>query len=419
MKTVFYILSTGSEITSGKSLDTNSMWIANQLTDIGMTIDGFVSIPDSVNLLESEIKRISELDKNTFIIMTGGMGATGDDHTLNVIQKLTESSLRRIDYAYEKLVSSSERRGKEYVDLLPITSRQTYIPENAIYLTNEIGIAPGFLIELNKNSKIAALPGVPVEMKSIFEKYLLPIIKSEVKNSNKIYTSKYIWTMTEGLYQKNFINKNNEFFKKNSMEWGVTAKPGHIKVSFQSENKEDINYINNELQKQYQGLLTDNIQDEIHNLLVKFNKTISTAESCTGGYIGKLLTDRAGSSNYYLGSIISYHNTIKEKILNIKKSTLEQYGAVSKETATEMADNCIQLMDSDFCISVTGIAGPGGGSSEKPVGLVYIGIKAKGKEAIIYQHNYPFGREIFREAVTNVSLFYLYKEIKTHTGRMI
>ena len=371
------IISTGTEITSGKSLDTNSMWIANQLTDSGYTVNKFMALPDSVSQLKTEIGSFSQSKEPTLLLMTGGLGATDDDHTLNIISELKGGGLSKIESAYQKLVSISEKRGKEFMDLLPVTSRQTNVPLDSIELENTVGIAPGFYVKLGENCTLAAMPGVPLEMKKMFLDSLLPIIKKEYIVPAIKYLSKYIWNMSEGLYQREFINKNIEYINSNQIEWGVTAKAGYIKVSFKSDSNDKLKSIESLLKKAYNEKLTDDIFKLVHELLTNRKETVSTAESCTGGYIGKILTDSPGSSAYYLGSIVSYHNSIKESLLNVKYETLEKFGAVSEETASEMLIGLEKLMNTHYCISVTGIAGPDGGSIDKPVGTVFIGIKTK------------------------------------------
>jgi len=405
------IMSTGSEITTGKSLDTNSMWIANELSLKGYIAERFIVVPDSPQVIKEEIERFINSKSPTLIIMTGGLGATMDDHTLNVVLSITGFSKKRIESAYNKLVTVSEKRGSQYMEILGVTSKQTYIPESAAPLLNTVGIAPGFFVKLGENFWISAMPGVPIEMKAMFSNELLPIILNNFPIIKKLYLSKYIWNMSEGLYQKEFINENINFIKENNIEWGVTAKAGHIKVSFISESEVLLNEILKRLQEHYKKLLTDDILESIHHLLINRNETLSTAESCTGGYIGKSITDLAGSSKYFLGSIVSYHNDIKEKLLYVKNDSLKNYGAVSDEVAREMLVGLEKSFQSTYGISVTGIAGPGGGTAEKEVGTVYIGIKRINKEAKIFKHLYPFGRESFRNAVVQISLYYLYNEI--------
>ncbi len=405
------ILSTGTEITSGKSLDTNSMWIANELTEMGFNVNQFIALPDNREQLRNEIENYIQSKENTLLIMTGGLGATGDDHTLGLLTEIKGGGIRRIESAYQKLISISEKRGKEYVDLIPITSKQTNVPMDSIEMENTVGIAPGFFVQLGEFYHLAAMPGVPIEMKEMFSRSLVPILKKKYTIKDLHYVSKFIWNMSEGIYQKEFININNDYIQNNQIEWGVTAKAGYIKVSFRSESDEKLNHIINLLNQFYKERATDDIYELIHELLTNRKETISTAESCTGGYIGKLLTDKAGSSAYYMGSIVSYDNSIKEKLLSVKKDTLLKFGAVSEESAREMLFGLEKSMQTNYCISVTGIAGPGGGSTEKPVGTVFIGIKTKNKQEKIFKHIFSIGRESFREAVARISLYYLYREI--------
>lgn len=407
-----FIIATGTEITSGKSLDTNSMWIANQLTEEGYTVSGFSALPDDPEILNRSITNLALNLGENLLIMTGGLGATGDDHTLNIISSITNSGRVRIEAAYEKLVRVSETRGPEYVKTLSFTEKQTYIPETAECLNNDIGIAPGFYINLNETTKIAALPGVPVEMKAMFTQYLLPRIKKDYPNTKKFYVSRQIWLLTEGLYQKNFINKFEQILKDKNIEWGVTARAAHIKVSFKSHSEENLNFIMKLLVDEYPERITVDLLEEIHTYLLENKETISTGESCTGGYIGKVLTDKAGSSNYYLGSVVTYSNSMKSKLLGVNKNTLEKFGAVSEETAEEMLNGLQEVFGSTYMISVTGIAGPSGGTDSKPVGTVFIGIKRTDKKSKVFEHHYPHGRESFRDAVCHLALYYLYLEIK-------
>ena len=409
-----FIISTGSEITSGKSLDTNSMWIANQLTDAGYTVSGFTVLPDDPEKLMEGISSLSRNSGFNLLLMTGGLGATGDDHTLSVVRKITKTGQIRIEPAYEKLVRVTEARGPEYMKTLSFTEKQTYIPERADCLNNDVGIAPGFYIEIGKDAKLAALPGVPVEMKAMFINYLFPKILRDFPTKKKLYASRQIWMLTEGLYQKNFINKYDSFLREKDIEWGVTAKAAHIKVSFRSYFPESIDSILKLLEEEFQERISTDLQEEIHLLLQERNESVSTGESCTGGYIGKLLTDKSGSSKYYPGSVVTYSNAMKSRLLNVRESTLDKYGAVSEETAIEMLSGLENIFGTTYSIAVTGIAGPTGGSEHKPVGTVYIGIKSNSKSPKVYKHHYPYGRESFRDAVSLIALYYLYIEIKNN-----
>ena len=172
-----HILSTGTEITSGKSIDTNATWIANELTGLGFSIYKFLTLPDKPLFIEEEIRTIMGRSGENLIIMTGGLGATADDHTLDVICKISGKPSVTHEKALERLTFLAGQRGKVYQDLLPVSRRQTTIPLDSRVLENDIGLAPGFYLDLNDTTRLAAMPGVPKEMKKMFSDYLLPLMK--------------------------------------------------------------------------------------------------------------------------------------------------------------------------------------------------------------------------------------------------
>ncbi|HMV41697.1 MAG TPA: nicotinamide-nucleotide amidohydrolase family protein [Leptospiraceae bacterium] len=406
-----HIISTGTEITSGKSVDTNSTWIANELTGLGFSINKFLALPDKPLLIEEEIRSIMARPGENLIIMTGGLGATDDDHTLNVVCKIVEKDAVTDQKALDKLTYFSEQRGKMYQDLLPVSKRQTTIPLGARPLDNDIGLAPGFYLELNTTTRLAAMPGVPKEMKKMFSDYFLPLMKKDYNKEDLQSRSRSIWGVTESIFQATFIKKHQELINE-GLEWGVTAKPGHIKVTFKSTSSERLRKIISFLDTEYKEKIGDEIFLDIHSMLISSKRTVSTAESCTGGLVGKILTDMSGSSAYYLGSVVAYHNDIKQNILGVKKSTLDTVGAVSSETAIEMAEGVQHKFNTNYAISVTGIAGPTGATKDKKVGLVYIGIKANHEETKVFRYEIPLSRDIFRDYVANIALFHLYQKLK-------
>ncbi len=406
-----HIISTGTEITSGKSVDTNSTWIANELTGLGFSINKFLALPDKPLLIEEEIRSIMARPGENLIIMTGGLGATDDDHTLNVVCKIVEKDAVTDQKALDKLTYFSEQRGKMYQDLLPVSKRQTTIPLGARPLDNDIGLAPGFSLELNTTTRLAAMPGVPKEMKKMFSDYFLPLMKKDYNKEDLQSRSRSIWGVTESIFQATFIKKHQELINE-GLEWGVTAKPGHIKVTFKSTSSERLRKIISFLDTEYKEKIGDEIFLDIHSMLISSKRTVSTAESCTGGLVGKILTDMSGSSAYYLGSVVAYHNDIKQNILGVKKSTLDTVGAVSSETAIEMAEGVQHKFNTNYAISVTGIAGPTGATKDKKVGLVYIGIKANHEETKVFRYEIPLSRDIFRDYVANIALFHLYQKLK-------
>jgi nicotinamide-nucleotide amidase len=405
-----HIFSTGSEITAGKSVDTNSTWIANELTGLGFTISKFVILPDKPELIEEEIRFVMNKEGQNLIIMTGGLGATQDDYTLEIACKISNSKPVVLQKAYDKLEYIAEQRGKSFQDVFLMSKRQTTYPEKAIPLENEVGLAVGFYLQLNETTKLVAMPGVPKEMTRMFTDHFLPMLKKDYNKENLRILSRCIWGLSEAIFQETFIKSNKDLIE-NKIEWGVTAKSGYIKVSFKSEDLLDLKTIIDKIDRNYSNFIGNDVFLDIHQMLTASKRTVATVESCTGGLIGKLITDLPGSSLYYYGSIVSYDNSIKSNIVKVKKETLEEYGAVSKETAIEMAENVQKLFNTNYAISVTGIAGPGGATKDKKVGLVYIGIKGNHDPVQIYKYDLPLGREIFREYVSNIALFHLYKKL--------
>ena len=412
MKLKIYILATGTELTSGKSLDTNSQWIANEFSGLGYFARKISILPDKPELIKKEIYSIMEEDGEKLIVMTGGLGATADDHTLDIVSEIVGKGLRVHDKAYEKLIYISEQKGKVYQELLPVSARQTKVPETSIVLENEVGLAPGFLLLLNDSTRIACFPGVPKEMKPMFQRYFLKIFKREYETNENTFFTKSIWGVTEGVFQETFIKSHPDVFLQQELEWGVSAKPGYIQVSFRSDNYELFERAKNLLIEKYKHNMTDNVFVDVHKLLIDSKSTVATAESCTGGLIAKIFTDMPGSSAYYIGSIVAYNNRIKEFYLGVSKQTLEEYGSVSEQTAIEMANGLQERFDTNYSISVTGIAGPGGGTKEKKVGLVFIGIKSNKNPTEVYKYDLNhLNRETFREYVANTSFFLLYKRL--------
>ena len=401
----FLVISTGNEIISGNSQDTNSSWIAQNLFALGFSVKAFYTYPDDPAILVSELSQLSS-GTEKIAVMTGGLGPTEDDYTLHAVLSILNGKKKRIDSAFNKL---EERylSGLITKESFELAARQTSIPEHAIEVENTAGIAPGFIVEINKLT-LVCLPGVPYEMQEMFSSTVMPYLSKKIYAKALHYASRFLWHMNETDFQLDFIQKNEDLLQ-NGISWGVAPKKGYLKVSFQSEDNELLNTIISRLQDFYQDKCTTDVFTEVPVLLKKFNIKIATAESCTGGLIAKMLTDVAGSSVYFLGSVVAYHNSIKMKILKVKESTISVHGAVSQETAMEMTTGLEAIYNSDISVSVTGIAGPDGGSSEKPVGLVFIGIKLIGKPTQILEFHFRGDRQKIRELTANTVYFNLYK----------
>ncbi|MBE7413457.1 MAG: CinA family nicotinamide mononucleotide deamidase-related protein [Leptospiraceae bacterium] len=405
------VISTGSEFTSGKSIDTNSSWIANELFTLGFQVNKFLVLPDSLEVLKENICNELYQEKNTLVIMTGGLGPTEDDYTLDAICAILKKKPLRNEKAFQRLENFFQKRGKDYQKLIQEVEKQTRIPEGSTHLENSVGIAAGFFISTENNTHLIAMPGVPAEMKPMFCKEVVPILKNNFQSKNLYYDTRWVWGIGESYFQSKFISNYKDLLS--NITWGVTAKSGYIQVSFCSEKMENISPVVKAIEKEFEPNVSIDIFQEIHKFLTLHKMSLGTAESCTGGFIAKKITDLAGASEYFLGSIVSYSNKIKMKILGVEEETLKNFGAVSEETAKEMVIGAENKLNCEYSISITGIAGPGGGTETKKVGLCYIAVKKKGRSPIVEKFHFPFTRELFRDYASNMALFCLYKLIQT------
>lgn len=414
---IIIILSTGSEITAGRSLDTNSGWIANELFELGWKVHKFVALPDDPNSILEELRHWKEKAKQQkiLVIMTGGLGPTEDDYTLHTVLQLTGKSPEVNAKAKLRLERIFKERGKLYEDLLPTVIRQVSAPEDTMILDNSVGIAVGFVEDLGKDSYLVCMPGVPSEMKEMFTRRLVPFLKRSFPRENLLQKTKWIWNLGESLFQRDFIETNLNLLQS-GIEWGVTAKRGYIKAIFQATDQVVLDETINRLEAMYKDWISDDVFRFVHESLLQSKKKIAITESCTGGLLGKLLTDFPGSSAYFQGGITTYSNDWKVSELSVPESTLEKFGAVSSETAEAMAIGLLSKTKVDITISITGVAGPDGGTELKPVGTVWIGFAWLDKENNT-NHNskefrFPGNREGIRENAANTALFLLYKLLR-------
>ncbi|MBM9547707.1 nicotinamide-nucleotide amidohydrolase family protein [Leptospira sp. 201903074] len=407
------IIATGSEITAGRSLDTNSGWMANQLFELGWRVKKFIALPDDPGLILSELQNLKQLAESrpVLAIMTGGLGPTEDDYTLETVLKLNGKKSYAVEKAKIRLQRIYESRGKQYSDILPSVIRQTHVPEDCKTLDNTVGIAVGFVEPIGTDSYLVCMPGVPSEMKEMFTRKLVPELKRIYPRENLVQKTKWLWNIGESLYQKDFVETHrNELFE--NVEWGVTANRGYIKCIFQSTDSKNLDTIIQRLEGQYPKIISDDVFEFVHENLRSQKLTIAVGESCTGGLLGKKLTDFPGSSSYFIGGFLTYSNEMKKSLIGVPNELLLQFGAVSKETAEAMAKGIFERTKADYCISITGIAGPDGGTNEKPLGTVWIGLKIPDGSIQTHSYLFPGNREGIRENASNTALFLLYQSLK-------
>lgn len=377
------ILTIGDEILNGTTIDTNSAYIAKKCVANGLSIQGTYSISDS---FEGIYEGLELAQKNAEIIfITGGLGPTKDDITKQALANFFQVDLSFDSKVFEKIEAYFKKRGQKQVEL---NRKLAMIPSNAELLPNERGTAMGMWF--TKNDKIfVSMPGVPHEMRHMLNNFVLPKIIAEKKLPTII--NKYI--MCAGIGES-AIYERIEDIEANLPEGTSLAylpNLGNVKLRLTTVVDEHSQSAERELRSIQEAITEripkhvfsynpdDSLAKTVGEMLLTRNKTLSTAESCTGGYISHLITSVPGSSKYFEGAVAAYSYDIKEKLLNVQNKTLNTVGAVSKETVIEMTKGLLDIMDTDYGIAVSGIAGPGGGTPEKPVGTVWIAVGNKTK----------------------------------------
>ncbi len=367
----------GDELVSGKVVDTNSAVIARSLQKIGVEIKRVVRVGDN----ELEIKRAvaGALVSSRLVFICGGLGPTPDDKTLYAICELLERKPVIHQPTLRRIKDLLDRWGLK----MPVTAeRQALVPEGAIVFANSEGMVPGMVIE-HQGVKICLLPGVPQELSVLLEKSIIPFLKERF--ASEAGYSAVIRTF--GLIESKIVPQVNRVLRRfpgvnvgyypavSGLDLMITGRDGKMVMGCADTLVELFGtrvYARN----------GNGLPEVVGEILRESKLTVATAESCTGGLIGDLLTNVPGSSGYYLGGVVAYSNRAKMNLLGVKEKTIDRYGAVSSQTVKEMADGVCRVMGADCGIAVSGIAGPSGGTEKKPVGLVYIGVVYQGDSRV-------------------------------------
>ena len=390
----------GTELLNGATIDTNSIYIAEELNKYGIEIEFKMTVRD---VMDEIVKALKYAKKNVdLVILTGGLGPTDDDITKEAMAKFLKKKLI-ID---EKEKAELLKKYKSYGNLNKTNFKEVEKPEGAISFKNDVGMAPAVYID-----GLVAFPGFPNELKNMFPKFLKYYVKE-----NNLKTQIYIKDIiTYGIGESVLENTVKDLFTEEGIFYEFLVKDYGtlIRLQTSSENKKNVEKIVKKLYNRISEFIigedNDRIENTIYECLNSGKKplTISTAESCTGGMIASKLIEVPGISENFIESIVSYSNEAKIKRLKVKKETLEKYGAVSEEVAREM----LAGLKTDVAISTTGIAGPGGGTKEKPVGLVYIGIRVK-DEVKIFRRELKGDRNKIRQRAMMHALYNLLKILK-------
>ena len=368
------IITIGDEILIGQITDTNSQWIAEQLALLGVTTQRMLTIGDTKEKIVDALNHL--LPTTDLVFITGGLGPTKDDITKHTLSSYFNTELVINKQRLEELTAYYAQRGKE---LNALNKTQALLPKDCLIIPNEVGTASGMWFSKEK-LHVLSMPGVPFEMKKMMEDTILPKIKSSFPVTHTIHRT----IKTIGIPESNLAIQLSDWEESLPDEIKLAYLPsmGMVKLRL-SASHTDETYIQSLIKRQATLLYNligdviygegqDLIEQVVGNLLKSQNKSIATAESCTGGYLAHLLTSIAGSSAYYKGSVIAYSNDIKMNELSVQESTLHNYGAVSEETVKEMAQNIRKRYRTTVGLACSGIAGPDGGTPEKPVGTVWI-----------------------------------------------
>lgn len=404
------IIAVGTEILLGDIVNTNAQYIAKKLADMGIFVYHQSVVGDNGGRLKEAYEKA--FDRVDLVIATGGLGPTKDDITKEMAAEYFQKEL--------VLHEDSLKVMEEYLSWRnqPITEgnkKQAYFPKDAIILKNPNGTAPGCIIK-EKGKILILMPGPPREMKPMLEEEVLPYLR---QYQDGVLISKVLRICGIGeSYMEEEIKDIIEAQSNPTIAPYAKAGEVTLRITAKAKNKEEAEELILPVEREIRQRLGDyvygegetSLEEEVAKLLINNKLTIATAESCTGGLLAAKLINYPGISSVFMEGVITYSNESKKQLLGVKEKTLEKYGAVSKETAEEMAVGVAKLGNTDIGVSVTGIAGPGGGSIEKPVGLVYLGLSIKG-ETQTKKLFFKGDRQRIRDYAVTQALCWMRKEL--------
>ncbi len=409
------IITIGDELLYGQIEDSNSSFIGERLTAEGIQVLFKTSVGDDINRIE-EAFNIART-RAEVIVASGGLGPTQDDLTKKAVVKAFKRNLIFHQEILNQIEESFRKRGST---MPRVNQNQALIPQGTKALANLWGVAPGIYLE-DKEFLFFALPGVPVEMKWMLENEVLPILR--VKKPRHFILHRKL--KTTGISESAIYEKIEKLIDPTG-EVKVAFLPEHlgvnIRLTVESGDKEQAQAKTGEFEEKLRRILGDHIygtddqslEQVVSQLLIDGKKTIATAESCTGGLIGARLTDVPGSSAYFERGVITYSNRAKTELLGVPAEMIERHGAVSEQVAILMAEGVRKLAGTDYGLSATGIAGPAGGTPQKPVGLVYIGFAHENDsfaQRFVFGEDRKANRERAAQAALNLVRLFLVKTV--------
>lgn len=408
------ILCVGTELLLGDIVNTNASYLAKELALLGVGCYYQTVVGDNPERLEQSISLA--LSRADMVIMTGGLGPTYDDLTKETVAKYFDRKMQLHEPSLEYIRSFFKRIGRE---MTPNNEKQAYMPEGAIIFENDRGTAPGLALENSENKTAILMPGPPREMTAMFEQKVLPYLKAKSNKTLKSH-SIHLFGIGESTVEEILRDKIKDMQNPTVAPY---AKEGEVllRVTASAESDEAANRIMKPVIDDICGIFGEHVygvdvgtlQNALVQSLAANGKTIAVAESCTGGLISSRITDIAGSSKVFGYGCVTYANSAKTRLLGVAPEIIEEHGAVSRETALAMAKGVRELSGADIGVSTTGIAGPDGGSPEKPVGLVWVGISTASEGEAHELHlsrGYGGDRAIIRNSAASNALYLALRE---------
>lgn len=384
------IVAIGNEVLAGFTINSNGAFIAQEVEKIGFYVIQQTVLPDEPEALAKGF--VSAMERADVVIATGGLGPTFDDDTRRITAELFGK-----DFYYDEDIAEDIRR-RFGNDQLSIRDQAT-IPCDVTVLKNSVGTAPG-LVFTRDDKRLILLPGVPIEMQAMLIEEAIPYLQREFAISEIMYRRSINLCLIPEIKVDPFLRHLQEEYPK--VAFGIYPSHGTLIIRCTSKDPLDsvVGAIVDRFKENVFPAESGKIEDAVHDLFIEKKLKLSLAESCTGGAIAACLTQRSGASEYFLGSIVSYSNDVKNGVLGVDNSILEEYGAVSKEVVQMMAAGALKLTGSDHAIAVSGIAGPDGGTEDKPVGTVWACIKGKNN----FESEWVFHAKGNRQAVIKTTI---------------
>lgn len=401
------IITIGDEILIGQIIDTNSAWIAEQFNLSGIEIFQITSVHDDNEHIKEALKNAEE--KVELVFLTGGLGPTKDDITKHALCEYFNTKMVFHEPTFQHIKQRFKNRN---IDLNKLNRDQALIPEACIVLPNKVGTAPGMWFEKN-DTIFVSVPGVPFEMKYLVEHEILPRLQNNGKVKAIFHKTVQTQGLPESMLAQRIENWETSLPKNIKLAYLPNPMSVRLRLSAMGNNLNELKVqVQNEIERLKQlipdhifGFDNETLAEVIGKMLLEKGQTLAVAESCTGGYISHLITSVPGSSGWYKGGVTAYSNEIKHNLLGVSAESLEKHGAVSEQVVREMAAGARKKLNADYAVASSGIAGPTGGTEEKPVGTVWIAVAGPDKTVA---EKYVFGdnreRNIIRSGQTALQL---------------